>query len=310
MFYQLEVNDIHTISASACVLIRFSIYHPRNVVWLGTVKVTLLIQAPRNLTKCSSIIYVSFNDKLMGEGRERLRKETAGVGGKCSLCSLCFVAPSLEGRESMEINKPQLSLNSCFPGFFRWGCRRLPERMSTLPSNFTSDRSHSEMFLRAVAVNEDQPCEVYYCFLCCKCKTSFAVGGTAAKCTHNPINVPMKLIRNRGQEVKVTIAKFLCCWGFLHEVNHLVRFVSEFYLWALGVSAPRSLDSDWIILGESWWNMWIYFAQMFSFPTGWMKTQMLIYMLNQTADQNEWLMRSCTYLPSYLFSHQKHGIQN
>lgn len=131
MFYQLEVNDIHTISASACVLIRFSIYHPGNVVWFGTVRVTLLIQAPRNLTKCSSTIYVSFNDKLMGEVRERLRKETAGAGGKSSLGSLCFRAPFLEGRESTEINKPQLSLNSFFPEFFGWGCGCLPERMPT-----------------------------------------------------------------------------------------------------------------------------------------------------------------------------------
>lgn len=72
--------------------------------------------------------------------------------------------------------------------------------------------------------------------LCCfpywRCKTSFIIGGTAAKCTHNPIDIPVKLIRNRRQEEKVTIAKFLCCWVFfLREVNNLVRFVCYLFFW-------------------------------------------------------------------------------
>jgi len=99
MFYQLEVNDIHNISASACVLINFSMHHPGNVLSFGTVKVTLLIQVPRNLTKCSSIISVSFNDKLTGEGREGLRKETAGVGESVpSVPSASWHIPLKEGR--------------------------------------------------------------------------------------------------------------------------------------------------------------------------------------------------------------------
>ena len=123
---------------------------------------------------------------------------------ECFLCFLCFVAPSLDRGDSMNINKPQLSLNF----FFRWGCRHLPEKMSTVLCS--SDRSDSEMLLQAAAVKEDQQYEVYYHFLDCKCKTSFVNGGTAAKCTDNPTDVPIKLIRNRGQEEKMTTAKFLC----------------------------------------------------------------------------------------------------
>lgn len=105
--------------------------------------------------------------------------------------------------------------------------------------NSTRVRSHPE-----VPGKEDQACEVYCCFLYYKCKTSFKTGGTAAKCTCDPVDVPAKLIRNRGREKKLTIAKFLCyCWFFLSEVNYFVWFVLKFYSWAQGVSAPRSLDS-------------------------------------------------------------------
>lgn len=114
MFYQLGVNDIHTISASACVLTRFPVYHPGNVVWFGVGEGILLIQVPVNLTKGSPIINVWVHE-VMGQA-ERLGKETAGVGGKCSLCSLCFVAPSPEGRER-DGDKPHLSLDSFSPGF-------------------------------------------------------------------------------------------------------------------------------------------------------------------------------------------------
>lgn len=68
---------------------------------------------------------------------------------------------------------------------------------------------------------------------------NFNAGGTAAKCTHDPVEVPAKLIRNRRQEKKLTIAKFPCyCW-VLSEVNYLLRFVLKFYLWAQGVMHPE-----------------------------------------------------------------------
>lgn len=69
--------------------------------------------------------------KVMGQG-ERLGKETAGVGGKCSLCSLCFVAPSPE--EEKDGDKPHLSLDSFSPGFSDglwsspWGAVHTPEK--------------------------------------------------------------------------------------------------------------------------------------------------------------------------------------
>lgn len=103
-----------------------------------------------------------------GQAEENLRKEVVRVGGKFSLCSLSFVAPSLDGRASMEINKPWLTLNPSFTELFRSICGHLPESMSTLLWNLSRDRSHSEMSLRAAVVNEDQPCKVCYRFLYCK----------------------------------------------------------------------------------------------------------------------------------------------
>lgn len=118
MFYQLEVNGVHTISASACVLIRILIYHPGNV-WFCTVKVTLLIQMPSNLTKYSSTRCVSFNIKLMAEAEKDWERWS---WWNCSLI-LYFVAPSFEGWENTGINELQLCRCSSFPELCRWGSR-------------------------------------------------------------------------------------------------------------------------------------------------------------------------------------------
>lgn len=201
MFYQLGVNDIHTISSSACVLTRFPVYHPGNVVWFGVGEGILLIQVPANLTKGSPIINVCVNK---GDGARR----KAGKGDCRSwwevfplLPLLCGTFPWRRKRWRQTSPEPRLLL----PRVLRWA-----EGLSILLRNSSSVRSHAE-----VPGNEDQACEVYSCLLYCTGKTSFNTGGTAAKCTHDPVDGPAKLIRNRGQEKKLTIAKFPCyCWFF------------------------------------------------------------------------------------------------
>lgn len=110
-------------------------------------------------------------------------------------------------REREKGDRSHLSLTLPPQGSSDGLCHR-PEGVSILLWNSTSVRSHSE-----VPGNEDQACGVCCCFPYCTCKSSFNTGGTAAKCTHDPVDVPAKLIRNRGQEKKLTIAKFPCyCW--------------------------------------------------------------------------------------------------
>lgn len=116
MFYQLGVNDIHTISASACVLTRFPVYHPGNVVWFGVVEGILLIQVPANLTKGSPIINVCVNK---GDGARR----KAGKGDCRSwwevfplLPLLCGTFPWRRKRWRQTSPEPRLLL----PRVLRW----------------------------------------------------------------------------------------------------------------------------------------------------------------------------------------------